>query len=67
MVSMRCTEEGGCDLRQKYVRVREDIVARRELLVSGIACSGQDGIDGTSADPTRDDTTVYIVAEVTLP
>lgn len=66
MVSMRCTEEGKYDLRQKYVCVRKDVVARRELFMSGFASSGQDGVDGTSADPTRDDTTIYIIAEVTL-
>lgn len=66
MVSIGCTEEGEDDLRQKYVGVREDIVAGRELFVRGIACSGQDGVDCTSADPTRDDATVYIITEVAL-
>lgn len=56
----------GYDLRQKYVGVWEDIVAGRELFVSGIASSGQDGIDCTSADPTRDDATVYVITEVAL-
>lgn len=54
------------DLRQKYIGVWEDIVAGRELFVSGIACSGQDRIDCASADPTRDDATVYIITEVAL-
>lgn len=40
MVNIRCTMEGEDDLGQKYVGVREDIVAGRELLVGGIACSG---------------------------
>ena len=42
-------------------------MAGRELLVGRIARGGQDGVDCTSADPTCDDTTVYVIAEVAFP
>ena len=35
-----------------------------EVLVSGIARSGQDWIDRAGADPARDDATVDVITEV---
>lgn len=39
-------------------------MAGRELLVGRIARRGKDGIDCPGADPTRDDATVDVIAEV---